>query len=161
METQAARDAIDVQLDHLDSLAERLNQEIEAVNLRLLDIEDRLLESGVGVEAEGPVFLRETDAAEDGNPDPVTVRYRLAYGKYAGTFRIYVNCYELLSMIADEDIGSPTPDWSRLIGECKRNVRFAALSGMPGLLDAIQEKTTKLLESIAAGDEVARRSIEI
>lgn len=141
-------------LSKLSSAAAQLNQESEALNEILRSVESQIVESQVGLE----VWLNGCIASQDGEGRGGTRTWTsqfIGFARVDDDWCLAVKTVRYESGFFEGDTSAPYQDQSAVgkpsrLDQSSRQLRIAALSQLPELLEAIAEEAVRSANVISA-----------
>ncbi|MBI3810003.1 MAG: hypothetical protein HY284_06060 [Nitrospirae bacterium] len=140
----------------LEGLSARINQASDSLSTTLAQIEVKLRDLRLGVEAWVPTET--TQFCDDvGNDDGAMLEF-LGYGKYNGQWQLLIKNQ---TEDPDED-GTPTRNESPPVPLCQqpRETRVKAIQHLPALLEALAKNAENTLQMIESQKAVAQAVID-
>jgi hypothetical protein len=146
-------------LSELSTLSKTLNEESNRVNELLSDVEKRLLEMNLGVEAW--VVIKEEPYTEGQNEDTSNwiVETQIGLGNWHGQPKLMVRRVhsQQTSEYGESSYEERTQDSYQPLLQASRAIRLKAMACLEELLDAILEEAKRVLAGIAKGKQAYKK----
>lgn len=133
-------------LDDLEPDVKTLSEESENINSVIQQIEERLAELSIGVEASIQLYLRDIAYDYRGNSVAAQEEARLSYEKIGGRWGLWIR--EYVRLIGGDS--SVVKDFVCRLLESSRNTRIDSLAEMDRLVNAINVEVVKTTDRIRA-----------